>query len=348
MNPTEKNHNSFRGAGAPQEHAEAAAVAELLAELTSESDELVEPTLTVAEQGQLTALDEAEDDLWEPVLDRVFQQVDAVASEFLTADAIEDRLAEVKQAAAALSRESAAAQQHTCQDEVAASPAHHRAVMRANDHTDRIIGAIDRRPAQHNPSWPSRKGMPHDKSPRQPTTYFASDSVVVTDQYLMLHQRQYAIEELHQLGITRGPCRASFGKASSIGMACMGLMAGSSFGSWPAVSAGFVLGAVVIVVVLLRWSTQRPYELWAQYQGLSVKVYSCSDRHTFARLCRALLLARGEPTEPAAGTNADPRHRMATALCAGLGLGWGWSIPSTDHLPLVATTGLVSGHAAQL
>lgn len=344
MKPTEKSHNTFRDAGAARDvHAEATVAAEVLAELTSESDEFGEPTLTVAEKKQLAALDDADDELLEPVLDRVFRQVDAIASEFLTADAIEEYLIKVK-GAAAITEQPTSEHQHTRRDETvtAASPAHDRCLTRANDHTDRIIiGPSDHRPPPHGSGWLTPPCPPRNESSQQPITYFTSDDVVVTDRYLLLHQRRYAIGELHQFAVTRGPCRASFGRASGVGVAGMGVMAGSSFGPWPAVAAGFVLGTLAIVVVLLRWSNHRPYELWAQYQGLTVKVYSCSDQRTFAHLCRALLLARGEPAGPAAAGTDNGRRRAA--------LGWSWRIAtSSGHLPLAATAGLIPEQALRL
>ena len=344
MNPTEKSHNTFRDAGPVRDvHAEATVAAEVLAALVPDSDEFVEPTLIIAEQRQLAALDDADEDQLEPVLERVFRQVDAIASEFLTADAIEDHLSTLK-SAAALPPPPAAGYQHTRRHEsvTATSPAHERCRTRANDPTDRIItGAPDPRPPQHDSGRPIPPCPPRDESPHPPITYFTSDTVVVTDRYLVLHQRRYAIGDLHQFAVTRGPCRASFGRAGGVGVAGMGVLAGTSFGPWPTVAAGFVLGALALVVVLLRWSNHRPYELWAQYQGLTVKVYACPDRRTFTHLCRALLLARGEPAGPATTGPDTGRHRTA--------LGWTWRIATANgHLPLTATTGLIPEQALRL
>src|SRR5262249_31749467 len=125
-------------------------------------------------------------------------------------------------------------------------------------------------------------------------TYYRSTEVSVTDQWFATPDRTYTVAHLDNLRMARGafdPVVAGTSLAAVIVMVAAGV---SMFELQPIAWPGMVAVAMAPVsVAALTWRLRpRPFELWAEYRGEMVRLFSSTEEKTFGHVCRALIRAR--------------------------------------------------------
>jgi len=125
--------------------------------------------------------------------------------------------------------------------------------------------------------------------------FYRGEGVSVTDRWLTIDGRRYAVDQLHNLRTVRdetGPVLVA-----SIAVVCLLALAGGvavvSTGSLGLVIAAPFLAAVPVGIALTAWRIRRRYfALYADYDGHTVLVLQTRDERRFNQICRALVRAR--------------------------------------------------------
>jgi len=145
--------------------------------------------------------------------------------------------------------------------------------------------------------WPDGpEGRDDRPDPGGDRVHYDHDGVSVTGQWLTLADKRYAVAELRNLRTVRGPYHPLATATVVVAVAFL-FMVGVS---WPLIhkdaAAWLGVGAVSIVPLGMALATlrvrPRPYELWADYRGMTGPVYWSQDAHTYGQVCRALIRAR--------------------------------------------------------
>lgn len=138
-------------------------------------------------------------------------------------------------------------------------------------------------------------GDRHDASARRGVrTYYQRAGIGITDHYLTVGGRRYAVVELYDVWTVRGP-RDPLGVGAAIAaMVVLALAVGCSYYGLPVISAGIAAFSLVPAgLALTAWKTRRRhYELWAEYQGAEIQVLTVLDGEVYGQICRALIRAR--------------------------------------------------------
>ncbi len=133
-----------------------------------------------------------------------------------------------------------------------------------------------------------------------PQTLLRQPGIRITSQWFTVGSRRYDITELTHLRTARGPhdpltIRAVI-TAVVVLSAIGALMVASSTGGAIQLSAVPALGAALLVPVILAWLGHRlrprPYELWAEYRGTTVRLFYSDSEREYGQVCRALVRAR--------------------------------------------------------
>jgi hypothetical protein len=114
--------------------------------------------------------------------------------------------------------------------------------------------------------------------------------VVVTGHYLDVHGRQYLLRDLCHIRTVRGP---HSDLTINAGLVAMALLIGIArlwdrLGAEGWVGAMTVLAVPVVLAVVGTGLRRRPYELWAQYHGLTVQLLWERDRDRFFQIVRTI------------------------------------------------------------
>jgi len=123
--------------------------------------------------------------------------------------------------------------------------------------------------------------------------YYQSADAAVTDHWFVTPNRRYVVAELEQVRITRGaydPVAVSAAGAATavVAVAAVSISQLSPM-AWAAM-IGFALTAVTVAGVTWRLRP-RPFEIWAEYRGVVVRLFQSTDEKTFGHVCRALIRA---------------------------------------------------------
>ena len=145
-------------------------------------------------------------------------------------------------------------------------------------------------------------------------TYYRGSDALVTDDYFIWRataNRIFAIRELRDIGIARGPLDGSAQTpALAIGAGLL-LLAGTSWTLMgPAVGYTATAAAIVATLAVLSLTARRaarPWQLLGTYRGAVVTIYSSPDVRVFNQVARALRRSI-ENAAPAPG-----RKDLATA-----------------------------------
>jgi hypothetical protein len=141
------------------------------------------------------------------------------------------------------------------------------------------------------------------------TIYYRDSRVVVATQWFVVDSRRFAVSELSNLSVGRGEGNRQAIRAGIVLAAATGLVVMSGLVlHWLAASA-LVAGAGLLVVGILVWRALhgRPYELWAEYRGLTVRMYDTTEARRFGQVCRALLRAAEQGRRPSNGQAREGR-----------------------------------------
>lgn len=120
--------------------------------------------------------------------------------------------------------------------------------------------------------------------------------VRVTEVALVVGDRTFQIRDLRRLREQRGSMqptlRAALGVIIAEAVVVAVTLAGLVYaeGASPAVyvfgGAHALASTILIGLCLVRWPT--PIELWAEYRGQLIRLYSCPDRFEFGKVRRAI------------------------------------------------------------
>jgi hypothetical protein len=130
--------------------------------------------------------------------------------------------------------------------------------------------------------------------PVEHRTFYRDGGVWITDRWLTVNGRRYAVADLRNLRAVRVPADSA---AASVGMACVVAIAMTAFMGFagdPILLIGSpLLAAVPIGIAIVAWRLRRrAFELYADYEGAEVQVLRAPDQWRFNQMCRALMRAR--------------------------------------------------------
>ena len=129
---------------------------------------------------------------------------------------------------------------------------------------------------------------------------FRHAGVLVTDEWLVVSGRRYPINELSRPRTVRGPHDPLTVRAmalAAIVVAVLGVvLAAATAQEQPPAGAFLAAGGVVTVPLLVALAGHRmrprPFELWAEFRGLTVQLYRSENEREYNQICRALVRAR--------------------------------------------------------
>jgi hypothetical protein len=126
-------------------------------------------------------------------------------------------------------------------------------------------------------------------------TYYLDREIQVTQRHLYVRGAQFVIAELDDIAVDREACPAIGVIAATVVAISVVVLAGGVVTG--AATLAMVAGIGIVLAVpaaALTWHG-RPYELWASYRGLDVRLYSCQDQVRFGKVTRAIVRARRHP-----------------------------------------------------
>ena len=126
-------------------------------------------------------------------------------------------------------------------------------------------------------------------------TFYRAEGVSVTDRWLAIDDRRYAVDQLHNLRTVRDETVPVL--IASVAVVCLLALAGGvamvSTGNLGLVIAAPFLAAVPVGIALTVWRLRRRYfALYADYDGHTVLVFQTRDERRYNQICRALVRAR--------------------------------------------------------
>jgi len=139
--------------------------------------------------------------------------------------------------------------------------------------------------------------------------HYDRDGVRVTTQWLELPRQRYAVSELRDLRTLRGRYPPVVGVTVALAMvslflATLGFHASDRDPAGWAGAAALALVPLGLALAVLRLRPRR-YELWAEYRGATVPLFSSPDVTTYGRVTRALLRAAEASRTGPVGEGAD-------------------------------------------
>ncbi|GAA5182913.1 hypothetical protein GCM10023322_20880 [Rugosimonospora acidiphila] len=142
--------------------------------------------------------------------------------------------------------------------------------------------------------------VPERRRPGE-TILYNADGVKVTDRWLVVGGRRYPIESLCELRVVRAPhSRLTIDAGIASGVIAFGIVLTARYldpAGWLGAAVVLAVPLSLLVYGLLR--RPRPFEIWAQYQGLTVRLLSMRDPRRFGQIRRALIrVQEWEPDLP--------------------------------------------------
>ena len=134
----------------------------------------------------------------------------------------------------------------------------------------------------------------------QPGTLLHQPGIRVTGRWFIVGSRRYDVTELSHLRTVRGrhdPLTTRAVVTTGVVLAAVGaVMIGSTASRPIQLSAVPALGAALLVPLVLAWVgyrlRPRPVELWADYRGTTIQLFSSDSEREYGQVCRALVRAR--------------------------------------------------------
>jgi hypothetical protein len=122
----------------------------------------------------------------------------------------------------------------------------------------------------------------------------------IDGRWFVIGGRRYDMTELSHLRTVRGrhdsPTIKAMVTLGVILAALVGVMVASRANTPIQLSAVPALGAALLLPLVLASvgyrMRPRPYELWAEYRGLTVQLFSSDSEREYNQVCRALVRAR--------------------------------------------------------
>jgi hypothetical protein len=134
----------------------------------------------------------------------------------------------------------------------------------------------------------------------RPDALLHQPGIRVSGRWFIVGSRRYDVTELSHLRTVRGPHDPLTIRAvitAGVVLAAIGAVMAASSASRPIkLSAIPALGAALLVPVVLAWVGHRlrprPFELWAEYRGMTVQLFYSDSEREYGQVCRALVRAR--------------------------------------------------------
>lgn len=130
----------------------------------------------------------------------------------------------------------------------------------------------------------------------------AADShICVTERWCVVDGSPYAMDELTLLGVTRGSRRTPpapkmagmIAVAGAVVFTVVAISSGWTAELWPAVAVAVAgTAAITMLPAVLTTALRRPYEIWAEYHGVDVRLFVTADPEQYGQVARALVRAR--------------------------------------------------------
>jgi hypothetical protein len=147
----------------------------------------------------------------------------------------------------------------------------------------------------------TRKGVlsPEDhfirQEPAEHRTFYREGGVSITDRWMTISGRRFAIADLNNLRTVREPSSPAAGASTAV--ACIIAVAAATivaFSGEPALMVGGpVVAALPVGVAFVVWRMrQRFFALYAEYGRQTMQVFGTSDERRYNQICRALVRAR--------------------------------------------------------
>jgi hypothetical protein len=140
---------------------------------------------------------------------------------------------------------------------------------------------------------PERRFLRHD--PVEHRTFYRDGGIWITDRWVTVRGRRFAVEGLNNLRTAREPLPPA--AVTSAGLAFVSVIALAIFMAFTGES-GLVLGGPLLAVVpigvgITAWRLRRrSFALYADYDDQTVQVFSVPDQWRYKQICRSLLRAR--------------------------------------------------------
>jgi hypothetical protein len=139
-------------------------------------------------------------------------------------------------------------------------------------------------PANDDGSWPVGR------------TYLRQPGMQITDRWFVITGQRYEVSQLRSARTIRGAYDPTVATTAAIAGAALlaVLVSAHVFKSEPAVWLGAaVLALIPASVAVAAWRLHpRPFELWADYRGVPVRLFGCPDEKTYGHVTRALIRAQ--------------------------------------------------------
>ena len=140
----------------------------------------------------------------------------------------------------------------------------------------------------------ARPADDHENSRSAGRTYLRRPGLRITDRWFVITGQRFEVSELRSPRTVRGAYDSIVVTTSGIAGAVLVVIAVSArlFDAAAWLGAG-VVAAVPVGLAVITWRRHpRPYELWAEYRGVWVRLFGCPDEKTFGHVSRALIRAR--------------------------------------------------------
>ncbi|HEX5542804.1 MAG TPA: DUF6232 family protein [Micromonospora sp.] len=157
-------------------------------------------------------------------------------------------------------------------------------------------------PPEHQIAAPVRRrpSAPVANADSRHLVLYRQPGICITPEWFLVAGRRFPVRELTRLQTARGPRHPIVVRAVIVtGLVLAGVGATLGFtGNLARLSAGayLALGMVAFVPVLAASIGQRlrprAFELWAEYQGIAILVFSSDNERQYGQVTRALLRAR--------------------------------------------------------
>ncbi|WP_144022995.1 DUF6232 family protein [Asanoa hainanensis] len=133
---------------------------------------------------------------------------------------------------------------------------------------------------------------------------------MITTESFVVAGRSFPVRDLSNLRTARGPYDRLWVNVAALAVA---LATASStlyqvVTAWLGVVSASVSAALAIAAFLLRRGRPRTYELWGDYRGMTVLLFSSDDEREYGQVTRAVLRAQERARSGSGSPDLDMPH----------------------------------------
>ncbi|MEN3306436.1 MAG: hypothetical protein V7603_2638 [Micromonosporaceae bacterium] len=145
----------------------------------------------------------------------------------------------------------------------------------------------------HDPTPAPVLPIPDVPAQARPAIFYRDNDTYVTDTWLVVAGRRYAVRQLSNLRTvsgTRSPLTMGAAIMSGV-VAVVVLLTARYLNTAGWIGAGIVLAVPLVVLAGELLRARRRYELWAEYRGMTVRLLCEDSAERYADIRRALTFA---------------------------------------------------------